>query len=267
MRRSNAYIGSNGCRLVLVRRLGATILCASAAPTAGLAQTELNLLYGKQSNPFAETSSWTTVLTVQHYEQWSHGDLFLFIDLADDADLDGHNDDDAYGEFFANFSLGKVLGTDLGFGPILDFGVVAGASFGADSDLRQWLPSLRAAWRLPGFAFLTTDVALAIDGGGGLAGGGLPERDDHLITSVVWLLPFAVAGQSFSFAGFAEHQSATTDENGKEIPFALFSQPQLRWDIGGESGLMLGVEGLLWFNKLSTEKHEANPQLMLVWEM
>ena len=69
MRRSSAYIGSNGCRLVLVRRLGATILCASAAPTAGLAQTELNLLYGKQSNPFAETSSWTTVLTVQHYEQ------------------------------------------------------------------------------------------------------------------------------------------------------------------------------------------------------
>ena len=30
---------------------------------------------------------------------------------------------------------------------------------------------------------------------------------------------------------------------------------------------MLGVEGLLWFNKLGKEKHEANPQLMLVWEM
>ena len=252
-----------------IAHLPSALLCAALVPAAGAAQTELNLLHGKQSNPFrGDTTSRATVLTVQHYEIWSHGDLFLFIDLADDEDVDGYNDTDAYGEFFVNFSLGKLLGADLGFGPITDFGVVAGASFGADSNLRQWLPSLRAAWRLPGFAFLTTDVALAIDGGGGLGGGGLPERDNHLITSVAWLLPFSLGGQSLSFAGFAEHQSATTDQNGKEIPFALFSQPQLRWDIGGESGLMLGVEWLLWVNKLGVEKsHEANPQLMAVWEM
>lgn len=263
MRRSGSSMGSNGWRLALVRRLGATILCAVAAPTAGSAQTELNLLYGSHLNPWESTSSQTTVLTVQHYEQWRYGDVFLFIDLADDADLDGYNDDDAYGEFFANFSLGKVLGTDLGFGPILDFGVVAGASFGADDNFRQWLPSFRIAWRVPGFVFLTTDFALAMDAGGGVHGREHhARRDDHLITSVVWLLPFGVAGQSFSFAGFAEHQSGSSN-----VPVALFGQPQLRWDIGGESGLMLGVEGLLWFNKLGTEKHEANPQLMLVWEM
>ncbi|MCY3808567.1 MAG: hypothetical protein OXG58_03860 [Gemmatimonadetes bacterium] len=265
MRRSASPMRSSGWRPALVRRLGATILWAVAAPTAGLAQTELNLLYGEHVNPFGETvtTSRTTVLTVQHYEQWRYGDVFLFIDLADDANLDGYNDDDAYGEFFANFSLGKVLGADLGFGPILDFGVVAGASFGADDNVRQWLPSFRIAWRVPGFVFLTTDFALAMDAGGGVFGRDrYTKRDDHLITSVVWLLPFAVAGQSFSFAGFAEHQSGSSN-----FPVALFSQPQLRWDIGGESGLMLGVEGLLWFNKLGTEKHEANPQLMLVWEM
>lgn len=260
---------SNGWTSALVRRLGAAILCTAAAPTAGLAQTELNLLYGEQVNPFGEpvTTSRTTVLTVQHYEQWRYGDVFLFIDLADDADLDGFNDDDAYGEFFANLSLGKVLGTDLGFGPILDFGVVAGASFGADDNIRQWLPSFRIGWRVPGFVFLTTDFALAMDAGGGVHGRpGNAKHDDHLITSVVWLLPFAVAGQSFSFAGFAEYQSEH-QSGSDDVPVALFGQPQLRWDIGGESGLMLGVEGLLWFNKLGTEKHEANPQLMLVWEM
>lgn len=263
MRRSGSSMGRNGWTSALVRRLGATILCASAVPTAGLAQTELNLLQGRQINPFAGTSSRTTVLTVQHYEQWRFGDVFLFVDLADDDDLDGYNDDDAYGEFFANFSLGKVLGTDLGLGPILDFGVVAGASFGADDNFRQWLPSFRIAWRVPGFVFLTTDFALAIDAGGGVHGRDpYAKRDDHLVTSVVWLLPFAVGGQSFSFAGFAEHQSGSSD-----VPVALFGQPQLRWDIGGESGLMLGVEGLLWFNKLGTEEHEANPHLMLVWEM
>ncbi|MDE2763070.1 MAG: nucleoside-binding protein [Gemmatimonadota bacterium] len=265
MRRSASAMGRNGWTSALVRRLGATVLCAGAAPAAGLAQTELNLLHGEQVNPFGETvtTSRTTVLTVQHYEQWRYGDVFLFIDLADDADLDGFNDDDAYGEFFANLSLGKVLGADLGFGPILDFGVVAGASFGADDNIRQWLPSFRIAWRVPGFVFLTTDFALAMDAGGGVQGRGrYAKRDDHLITSVVWLLPFAVAGQSFSFAGFAEHQSGSSN-----VPVALFSQPQLRWDIGGASGLMLGVEGLLWFNKLGTKTHEANPQLMLVWEM
>ena len=256
-------MGSNGWRSALVRRHVAAILWAAAAPTAGSAQTELNLLYGNHLNPWKSTSSRTTVLTVQHYEQWRYGDMFLFIDLADDDELDGYNDDDAYGEFFANFSLGKVLGTDLGFGPIMDFGVVAGASFGADDNFRQWLPSFRIAWRVPGFAFLTTDFALAVDAGGGVHGGDPhAKRDNHLVTSVVWLLPFAVGGQSLSFAGFAEYQSGSSN-----VPVALFSQPQLRWDIGGESGLMLGVEGLLWFNKLGTEKHEANPQLMLVWEM
>ena len=245
----------------------AAALAAFAAPPPTCAQTELNLLYGNHLNPFSGSSHSTWVLTVQHSSQWQYGSNFLFIDLIDDNHPDEYNDTDAYGELYSTLSLGKLTGVDLGFGPIADFGLVAGASFGADSNFRQWLPSLSIAWQLPGFIFLFSDIALAIDAGGGLAGGGLPEQDNRFITTIAWLLPFELGGQSFSFSGVAEHQTPTVNEHDRDVPYAIFSQPQVRWDVGGPGGLMIGVEGQHWTNKDGADKNESIVQLLLAWEM
>ena len=249
------------------RRLGpllATLLLA-AAPSASQAQTEMHFQYGSLTNPFAETSTGTAVLTIQHASFWRFGDNFFFVDVSDDGGNDGFNDKDAYGEWYPNFSLGKLSGSDLGFGPFADFGVFAGIAMGMDANVLQWLPGARISWNLPGFIFLNTDFMMAVDGTDGLDGGSPPEQDNRMVIDINGLLPFNLGSQSFSISGHAEYAVATTNELGS-VPASILAQPQLRWDIGGQNGLFIGLEYQYWSNKLGTEVDESVVQLLGVWQ-
>lgn len=246
----------------------ATALAAGAAPAN--AQTEAQFQYGSLANPFLDTTAATVILTMQHASQWKFGDNFFFVDFIDDGNDDGFNEMDAYGEWYSNLSLGKVTGSELGFGPIADFGLLAGVALGTDANFRQWLPGARISWSLPRFIFLNTDFMLGIDAGRGLEGGSPPELENRLVVDVNGLLVFNLAGQSFSVAGHAEYAAATTDELDTDIPASILAQPQLRWDIGqalggGANGLQMGVEYQYWSSKLGTDVDESVVQLLVVW--
>ena len=252
----------------LMRRWGpflATLLLA-APPSTAQAQTEMHFQYGSLTNPFAGASTGTVVLTIQHASMWRFGDNFFFIDVSDDGGNDGFNDKDAYGEWYSNFSLGKLSGSDLGFGPFADFGLFAGIAMGMDANVLQWLPGARISWNLPGFIFLNTDFMMAVDGTSGLDGGSPPEQDGRMVIDINGLLPFNLGSQSFSISGHAEYAVATTNELGSDVPASILAQPQLRWDIGGENGLFVGIEYQYWSNKLGTEVDESVVQLLGVWQ-
>ncbi|MYB06837.1 MAG: nucleoside-binding protein [Gemmatimonadetes bacterium] len=226
----------------------------------------MHFQYGSITNPFAETSTGTVVLTLQHASFWRFGDNFFFVDLMEDGVGDGFNDKDAYGEWYSNLSLRKLGGRDLGFGPFADFGIFAGVAFGADANVLQWLPGARIAWNLPGFVFLNTDFMMAVDGTDGLDGGSPPERDSRFGIDINGLFPFDLGSQSFSITGHAEYFVATTDELGNDVPASILAQPQLRWDIGAENGLFVGIEYQYWSNKLGTEVSESVVQALGVWQ-
>ena len=254
--------------LAAARRVLAAALCtamAAATPFAAHAQTEVHYQYGSQTNPFTEATSGTTVLTMQHASQWKFGDNFYFIDLLDDGGDDGFNEMDAYGEWYSNFSLGKLTGNDLSAGPIADYGLFMGMAIGTDANFRQWLPGARVAWNLPGFIFLNTDLMLGIDGGRGLAGGSPPELDNRFILDVNGLYLFSIGGQSFSITGHAEYAAATGNELGSDVPASILAQPQFRWNIGG-GNLHVGIEYQYWSNKLGTEVTESIVQWLGVWQ-
>ena len=253
-------------KAIAVRSLATALytVLAAATPFAALAQTEVHFQYGSQTNPFTEVSNGTTVLTMQHASQWKFGDNFYFIDLLDDGSDDGFNEMDAYGEWYSNFSLGKLSGNDLAIGPIGDFGLFMGAALGTDANFRQWLPGARVAWNLPGFIFLNTDLALGIDGGRGLAGGSPPELDNRFILDVNGLYLFSIGGQSFSITGHAEYAAATSNELGNDVPASILAQPQFRWNIGG-GNVHIGIEYQYWSNKLGTEVTESIVQWLGVW--
>ena len=247
------------------RAVFAAVLLA-AMPSVAQAQTEMHFQYGSLTNPFAETSTGTVVLTIQHASFWRFGDNFFFIDLTEDGVGDGFNDKDAYGEWYSNFSLGKLSGSDLGFGPFADFGLFMGAAMGMDANVLQWLPGARISWNLPGFIFLNTDFMMAVDGTDGLDAGSPPEQEGRMVIDINGLLPFGLGSQSFSISGHAEYAAATTDELGNDVPASILAQPQLRWDIGGENGLFVGIEYQYWRNKLGTEVDESVVQLLGVWQ-
>lgn len=242
------------------------VLLLTAAPGAAQAQTEMHFQYGSLTNPFAETSTGTVVVTFQHASFWKSGDHFFFIDVIDDGVDDGFNDIDFYGELYSNMSLTKLRGGGLETGPVADLGVIFGFAAGGDANFMQQLTGARISWRIPGFVFLNTDFMGAVDYSGGLDSGGAPKAGNRFVFDINGLLPFNLGSQSLSITGHAEYASPTTDELGSDVPFSILAQPQVRWDIGEQNGHFVGIEYQYWRNKLGTDVDENTVQLLVVWQ-
>jgi nucleoside-specific outer membrane channel protein Tsx len=236
--------------------------------------TELQLQVGKLDAPTFAAGGGdadTGIVTLQHADGWKYGDNFFFVDRLDDDRDDGFNDEDWYGEFYANFSLGKLSGRDLSIGVLRDVGVVLGINMGADAEVVKYLPGIRLAWNIPGFAFLQTDITAYIDDSEGVAHGGAPSEDDSFMVDFSWAYPIRIGTHRFSIEGHAEYIGERDNEFGQPVEDWILAQPQFRYDIGydlfcREDTLFVGVEYQYWRNKLGdreTDEHAA--QALMVW--
>jgi len=213
----------------------------------------------------------TDIATLQHASGWGVGDLFFFVDFLRDNRSDGFNDSDYYGELYANFSLSKLRGKPVGFGPIKDIGLLAGINKGGDAKVLKYLPGVRLSWDAPGFLFLNTDFTAYIDHSAGVAKGGAPSENDSTMFDVNWAYPFAVGKHSFSIEGHAEYIGKRTNEFGAPVHAWILAQPQFRWDLGKAlyaqpNQLFVGIEYQYWRNKLGDRNTtESRPQVLAVW--
>lgn len=212
----------------------------------------------------------TNIITFQHASGWKYGDNFFFIDHLDDDKVDGFNDQDWYGEWYSNFSLGKISGANVGAGPIKDVGILMGFNWAADASVTKYLPGIRLSWDLPGFAFLNTDITAYLDDSKGVARGGAPTEDNSWMLDVNWAYPFSIGDQDFSVEGHMEYIGERTSEFGTEVSDWILAQPQFRWDMGkalfdSKGSLFLGVELQYWQNKLGdANTDEVALQLLVV---
>lgn len=215
--------------------------------------------------------SMTDIYTLQHASGWSVGELFFFVDFLNDRRKDGFNDRDYYGELYANFSLGKITGKPVGFGPVKDIGLIAGINKGGDAKVLKYLPGVRFSWDIPGFAFLNSDFTGYIDRSDGVGKGGAPKENDAYMVDINWAYPFTVGAQAFSIEGHVEYIGKRTDEFGNPVSAWILAQPQLRWDLGKAvadkpNHLFVGVEYQYWRHKLGDRNTtESRPQVLLVW--
>ena len=212
----------------------------------------------------------TTIITFQHASGWQYGDNFFFIDRIDDDLNDGFNDKDWYGEWYTNFSIGKMRGKDISMGPIKDIGILMGFNWAADADVTKYLPGIRLSWDIPGFAFLNTDITSYIDDSDGVAEGGVPSEDDSFMIDINWAYPFSIGDQDFSISGHMEYIGERDNEFGDTVENWILAQPQFRWDIGknilDEKGKMfVGIEYQYWQNKLGdAQTDESAAQFLFV---
>jgi nucleoside-specific outer membrane channel protein Tsx len=225
--------------------------------------SELHYQFGNLDAPFrGGRDSETHILTLQHASGWKYGDNFIFIDFLHDADDDGFNDDDIYGEAYFNFSLSKILDSKIGIGPLKDIGILAGLNMGLDSEVVKYLPGIRASWDVPGFAFLNTDLTFYIDDSNGLASGGVPKEDNSFYFDMNWAYPFKIKSHSFSIEGHMEYIGERTDETGAIVSEWFFAQPQFRYyvsELFNYSGrVFIGIEWQYWTNKLGDADTDEN---------
>ena len=217
-------------------RGAAALLLLAWLPAASAfewSDSEFHLQYGRIDVPTFAGGGKTTqaIYTLQHAHGWKLGDNFFFIDTKDSRGAE-FQDFDFYGEWYSNFSLGKLTGTRVGAGLIEDIALVMGVNWGADAKVVKFLPGISLALDLPGFAFAR---------------------------------PFRLGEHDFSLEGHVEYIGSRRNEFGDKVPGWILAQPQLRWKVN--DNLYIGIEGELWMNKLGDGATDSNAVLaLLVWQ-
>ncbi|MBX3639259.1 MAG: hypothetical protein KF888_01935 [Nitrosomonas sp.] len=224
--------------------------------------SEIHYQYGNLKQPFLRAESGTSVITFQHASGWRFGDNFLFFDVA--VPHDGKVD--YYGEYYGNLSLGKITGIDLAIGPVKDLGMLMGINWAPESGVRKYLPGMRIAWDVPGFAFLNSDFTAYIDDSSARI-----QETDSFMVDINGRYPFELLNSRFSIEGHIEYIGERQNPFGV-VHAWLFYQIQFRYDLGHRllgrpQKLFIGTEWQYWSNKFGTRVNENVFQALLVWRL
>ena len=237
------------------------------ATAADWSTTQVDIQVGELITPGfglrPETENDTIILTLQHASSWSKGDNFFFVDLLNSDDDDtGFNNIDWYGEWYTNFSYGKISGNEFS-GALKDVGFTLGINAAADANAFKYIPGVRLDWNVPGFVFVQTLFGAYIDSseGSGVPGSA-PAEDDSYIVDIAWLSFFADG--KWSFAGHMEYVAERDNEFGDTVEAWILAQPQIRYHFN--DALSAGIEYQYWKNKLGDkEADESVAQLLFTW--
>lgn len=252
---------SQGIALALL-----SLIVWQPATAADWSNTELHIQIGNLDVPsFAGGGDSDHVIyTLQHASGWKYGDNFFFIDVLD-GDRAGFQDFDMYGEWYTNFSLGKITGKPVGRGLVKDVGIILGFNWAADANVKKYLPGVRLSLDLPGFAFANLDITAYLDDSEGVASGGAPSEDNSFMIDFNWARPFKIGDSNFSIEGHIEYIGERDNEFGGQVESWILAQPQFRWY--PRDNIALGIEYQFWQNKLGdAATDESAIQALFVWK-
>ena len=239
---------------------------ASSGHALEWSDTELHMQYGRLDVPSFAGGGRANhlIVTGQHAHGWKYGDNFFFVDMLDSREP-GFQDSDLYGEWYSNFSLSKISGRKIGGGLIADIGLVLGINRAGDANVVKYLPGVRLALNLDGFAFANLDITAYIDDSKGVASGGAPRESDSFMVDLSFARPFTLGQQDFSIEGHIEYIGSRKNRFGDRVDGWLLAQPQLRWRVAER--LWMGFEYQYWMNKLGDGATDENTvQALLVWQ-
>ncbi len=252
---------SQGIALALL-----SLIVWQPATAADWSNTELHIQIGNLDVPsFAGGGDSDHVIyTLQHASGWKYGDNFFFFDVLD-GDRAGFQDFDMYGEWYTNFSLGKITGKPVGRGLVKDVGIILGFNWAADANVKKYLPGVRLSLDLPGFAFANLDITAYLDDSEGVASGGAPSEDNSFMIDFNWARPFKIGDSNFSVEGHIEYIGERDNEFGGQVESWILAQPQFRWY--PRDNIALGIEYQFWQNKLGdAATDESAVQALFVWK-
>lgn len=252
---------------MMIAVLGMMGLGGVQAEAADWSTTEFQFQYGELDDPFVPESTDTFIWTLQHASGWKYGDNFFFVDLISPKG----GDLDAYAEVYINLSLGKLTGQELKIGPVHDFGMLAGYNFAAVAGAQVYLPGVRLAWDLPGFAFANTDFMAYLTDNRGGEGKAPKEGNSWMVDFNFSTKKLELGPTHWNVEGHVEYVDKRSGEFG-DVKEWILAQPQVRLDLGeliglGSDQLFAGIEYQYWMNKLGGDREENAVQALLVWRL
>lgn len=231
--------------------LGASLLTplAQAGDLLLWQDNSLTYLYGKNYKVDAPIQQ---TLTFEHASGWSFGDLFLFVDSVHfngKGNNNGFDDSTLYGELAPRFSLGKISGADLSFGPIKDVLISTTYEFGED-DVESYLIGPAVDLDLPGFDFFQLNTYLR------KTESGRPGNNVWQITPV-WSYTLPLGNSDLVIDGYMDWVTDNDRNSRGDYHANLHFNPQIKYDLAKAMGwgkkFYVGIEYDYWKDKYGIE--------------
>jgi len=182
------------------------------------------------------------IVTFEHTSGHSWGGLFVFVDRMKEIHDGGAG---TYTELSPSFTLAS-----LGDGLVKDINLATTWEMSSLGD--NYLVGLGSSLNLPGFKHFSVRVYQRLNDAG----------DDNQQLTLVWGLPFNMAGYDFMFDGFMDHETDLNDNASTNFT------PQLKMDvakiIGYSKKLYVGIEYVNWTNKFHNDGVNENNVNMLL---
>ncbi|MBO3276938.1 outer membrane protein OmpK [Pseudomonas schmalbachii] len=233
-----------------VEELGTVGQARSASPLLFM-DNSITYLWGKdfQVDPHIQQT-----VTLEHFSLWNWGDVFAFVDNTWFNGGKSINGSHAYyGELTPRFSIGKLSGRDLSFGPVKDVLLATTYEFGeGDVETFRFGPGFDLA--IPGFDFFKLNFYYRMPQG---------NRSPDGVWQVVpaWSTHFPVGKSDIILDGvihWAVNSKDAETPNQQSYHKNLHINPQVKYDLGKALGseprkLLVGIEYDYWSNKYGIE--------------
>jgi len=229
-------------------------LATAVAAAAGTANAEtffydnsVSVLYGES---YKMGNSDKAVVTFEHFSANSWGDIFVF------ADRLMNNEDEEQYEFAPNDGSETYIEVSPRFKVSgFDGGIVKNLYVATTWEMSEaednLLVGLGTDFNIPGFQNLSLNAYQRLNDDGA----------NNYQTTVVWGVPFNIAGQDFKFDGFWDWATATSASSRNEKEATSNFTYQLKWDAASVLGLegkkaYVGIEHATWNNKFGLPDNE-----------
>lgn len=211
-----------------------TVAAGTASAETFFYDNSVSVLYG-QSYEVIESDQ--AVVTFEHFSANSWGDIFVFGDRLMSTGDENGDQTETYVEVSPRFKVSNFDG-----GIVKNLYVATTWEMSEDAD--NLLVGLGTDFNVPGFQNLSLNAYQRLN----------DNYENNYQTTLVWGVPFSVAGQNFMFDGFWDWATATDEDNAAATSNFTY---QLKWDaaqlIGTDKKVYVGIEHATWDNKFAIE--------------
>jgi nucleoside-specific outer membrane channel protein Tsx len=211
-----------------------TVAAGTASAETFFYDNSVSVLYG-QSYEVIESDQ--AVVTFEHFSANSWGDIFVFGDRLMSTGDENQDQTETYIEVSPRFKVSNFDG-----GIVKNLYVATTWEMSEDAD--NLLVGLGTDFNVPGFQNLSLNAYQRLN----------DNYENNYQTTLVWGVPFSVAGQNFMFDGFWDWATATDEDNAAATSNFTY---QLKWDaaqvIGTDKKVYVGIEHATWDNKFQIE--------------
>ena len=195
-----------------------------------------------------------TTLTAEYAAGLTFGDVFFFVD----QQWPDKGDDTTYFELAPRFSLSKMSGQELKFGPVKDVLIATtwehNAGHAGNTEFNNFLYGIGFALDIPYTNYANINFYKVEND---------KQKDDYQMT-ITYAVPFKIGGEEFLADAFFDWSTAEKGGQASELNWTS----QYKWNVGKhispKTKLYLGVEHSIWNNKYGIKGQDQNDVSALV---